>query len=114
MRREKAKTRFKDKDGNAIYVGDIVSVEEYPDEYVGGSLSYEGVIEERGGEIYCVYYDIGEEEALPLSMFPKRGRYVLTEEERYRYWKTAMLGGEPDERLYKRELYTKEYENETK
>ena len=99
------KTRFRDRDGNAIYVGDIVSVDESPDKYVGGALSYDGVIEERSGKIYCTYYDIGEEESFPLSMFPKRGRYVLNEQERYEYWKTAMLGGEPNEELYKRELY---------
>ena len=39
------KTRFKDKDGNYIYIGDVVLVEEYPDRYVGGSLDYEGIIE---------------------------------------------------------------------
>lgn len=99
------KTRFKDKNGEPIYTGDIVSVEQYPDKYVGGSYSYDGKIEERNGEIYAVYYDIGEEEALPLLMFPKRGRLVLDERERYEYWKTAFLGGEPPEELYKREIY---------
>lgn len=71
------KTRFKDKNGDIIYIGDIVYVEEYPDKYVGGSYAYEGKIEERGGRIYAVYYDIGQEEALPLSMFPKHGREIL-------------------------------------
>ena len=101
------KTRFKDKNGDFIYIGDIVSVEEYPDECVGGSYSYDGIIEERNGIIYAVYYDIGEEEALPLSMFPKRGRVILDEKGRYEYWKTAFLGGEPPEKLYKREIYAK-------
>ena len=100
-----AKTRFKDNNGDIICIGDIVSVEEYPDKYVGGSYSYDGIIEERDGTIYAVYYDIGEEEALPLSMFPKRGRLILNEKERHGYWKTAFLGGEPPEKLYKRELY---------
>lgn len=101
------KTRFKDKNGDCIYTGDIVSVEEYPDKYVGGSYSYDGIIEKRNGIIYAVYYDIGEEEALPLSMFPKRGRVILDEKRRYEYWKTAFLGGEPPDELYKREIYTK-------
>ena len=98
-------TRYKDSTGKRIAVGDIVLVEEYPDEYVGGSLSYEGVIEKREGTIYCTYYDIGEEEAMPLSFFPVRGRKILNEEESYRYWKTAFLGGEPPEELWKRDLY---------
>lgn len=101
------KTRFKDKNGDCIYTGDIVSVEEYPDKYVGGSYSYDGIIEKRNGIIYAVYYDIGVEETLPLSMFPKRGRLILDEKGRYEYWKTAFLGGEPPEELYKREIYTK-------
>lgn len=107
MGKRMMKTRFKDKNGEPIYAGDIVSVDEYPDKYVGGSYSYDGVIEERNGKIYAVYYDIGEEEALPLSMFPKNGREVLDERGRYEYWKTAFLGGEPPEELYKREIYAK-------
>ncbi len=101
------KTRFKDRNEEIIYTGDIVSVEQYPDKYVGSSYSYDGIIEERNGIIYAVYYDIGEEEALPLSMFPKNGRLILNEHERYEYWKTAFLGGEPPEELYKREIYSK-------
>lgn len=71
------KTRFKDKNGDTIHIGDIVYVEEYPDKYVGGSYAYDGKIEERNGRIYVVYYDIGDEEALPLFMFPKCGREII-------------------------------------
>lgn len=105
MQSDMRKTRFKNKDGNSIYIGDIVWVEECPDKYVEGSYEYEGVIEEHDGKIYCTYYDIGECEALPLSMFPKRGRKVLKEAERKEYWRVALLGGEPPEFLYKREHY---------
>lgn len=99
------KTRYTDRNNEPIYIGDIVFVEEYPDEYVGGSYSYEGVIEEHEGNIYCTYYDIGECEPLPLSMFPKKGRKVLTEAERKEYWRVSMLGAEPPEFLFKRDLY---------
>ena len=105
MERQKAKTRYKDKDGHVICLGDILSVEEFPDKFVGGSLSYEGVVEERDGTVCVTYYDIGEEQPLPLSKFPKRGRLLLTEEERKEYWKTAMLGLEPPDRWWKRSLY---------
>ena len=96
------KTRFKDKNNNPIYIGDIVYVEEYPDKYVGGSYAYEGVIEEREKTIYVTYYDIGEEEYIPLSCFPKKGREVLSAEKQYNYWKTQLLGADPPKHLYDR------------
>lgn len=100
------KTRYKDKNGEPIYLGDIVHVEEYPGKYVGGSLDYDGVIEKDfDGRIVVTYYDIGECESFPLSMFPVKGRDILTEDERRDYWSTMLLGGDPPEYLYKRELY---------
>ena len=73
------KTRFKDKNNKSIYLGDVVHVEEYPDEFVGGALDYEGVIEEENSKICAVYYDIGERQSTPLSAFPKREREVITQ-----------------------------------
>lgn len=99
------KTRFKDKDGHSIYVGDVIHVEEYPDKYVGGSYSYEGVVEIEDGRVVCTYYDLGECEALPLSFFKKAGRKLLTEEQQRLYWKTHFLGAEPPEIIWKRDLY---------
>jgi len=101
------KTRFKDKDGNYIYIGDVVSVKEYPDRYVGGSLDYEGLVEWDSyiKAVVVTYYDIGEEESTMLKHFPIQGRKLLNEEQRKAYWKSAMLGAEPPERLWKREKY---------
>lgn len=99
------KTRCKDKDGNVIKVGDILHVEEYPGEYVGGSLEFEGIVTLEGGRAVVTYFDIGEEESFPVSMFPREGRAILDEEERYSYWKSAHLGGEPPEGLWKEALY---------
>lgn len=96
------KTRFKDKNNNPIYIGDIVYVEEYPDKYVGGSYSYEGVIEEYDKTICVTYYDIGEEEAIPLSCFPKKGREILSAKKQYEYWKNQFLGADPPKHLYDR------------
>ena len=98
------KTRFKDCNGEQIYIGDIVSVDQYPDDYVGGSYSYDGIIAEVNGTVCAVYHDIGEEEAVPLSMFPRKGRRIFGEKERYNYWKTALLGGEPPADLIKRPI----------
>lgn len=102
------RTRCKDKDGNWIWEGDILSVEEYPDEYVGGALSLEGVVNIQNGRAYVTYIDIGEEESFPVSMFPIKGRQIATEEQRYRYWKEVHLGGEPDEKLWKADLYSQQ------
>ena len=99
------KTRCKDRNGEIIYAGDVVHVEEYPDKWVGGSLDFEGVVTVEDGKAYITYYDIGEEESYPLSMFPIAGREILTEEERHDYWRTAMLGGEPPEDWWRREFY---------
>lgn len=99
------KTRYKDSNGDRIRIGDIVWVREYPDKYVGGSLDYEGVVEEIDGTVCATYYDIGEEESTALSVFPVKGRTLLTEEEQRKYWKTRFLGEEPPEYLYKRDMY---------
>lgn len=106
------KTRFKDKNGDAIYIGDVVSVEEYPDKYVGGSLDYDGVVEwdDNAKSVVVTYYDIGEEESMPLSFFSVKGREILEERNRKAFWKSLMLGAEPPERLYKREQYYKQNE----
>ena len=95
-------TRYNDAAGEHICIGDIVHVEEYPGKYVGGALDFEGVVEERDGKFYAVYHDIGEEQAIPLSMFPVAGRRILNEAERKEYWRVALLGEDPPEYLYKR------------
>jgi len=99
------RTRCKDKNGEVIVDGDVVHVEEYPGKYVGGSLDFDGVVTKQKGKAIITWFDIGEEESYPLAMFPVNGREILSEDERYEYWKTAMLGGEPPEILYKREIY---------
>lgn len=99
------RTRCKDKNGEVIVCGDVVHVEQYPDKFVGGSLDFDGVVTKYKGKARITYFDIGEEEEFPLAMFPVNGREILSERERYEYWKTAMLGGEPPEILWKRELY---------
>ncbi|MCD7724916.1 MAG: hypothetical protein LUI12_05100 [Clostridiales bacterium] len=99
---QRKKTRYKDKNNQTICIGDVLHVEEYPDKYVGGSYDYDGVVEEDSDEhIVVTYYDIGEEESIPLSCFPKNGRELLTENQRYEYWRIAMLGAEPPEELWK-------------
>ena len=97
------KTKYKDKNGHYIYIGDGVVVQEYPDEYVGGSLDYEGVIEwnNESKTVVATYYDIGEEESTPLKCFPIKGRTLLTEQQRKSFWRLMLLGAEPAERLYK-------------
>lgn len=99
------KTRCKDRLGRTICVGDILHVEEYPGKYVGGSLDFEGVVTIEEGRACVTYLDIGEEESFPISMFPIEGRRIFNEKERYGYWKTMHLGGEPSERLWKEDLY---------
>ena len=104
------RTRCKDKNGNAIHVGDILHVEEYPDRYVGGSLDFEGLVTVENGRAMVTYYDIGEVASYPVSMFPIAGRHIWPEKWRYDYWKTAHLGGEPPEYLWKEELYREHFE----
>lgn len=104
------KTRCKDKNGNVIHVGDILHVEEYPDQYVGGSLDFEGVVTIENGRAVVTYYDIGEEESYPISMFPISGRHIWSEKWRHDYWKTAMLGEEPPEYLWKEDLYKQHFQ----
>jgi len=99
------RTRCKDKHGEVIIAGDVVHVEEYPGKWIGGSLDFEGVVTKYKGKAIITYFDIGEEESFPLTMFPVEGREILSEKERYEYWKTALLGGEPPAILWKRELY---------
>lgn len=103
------KTRCKDKNGKTICVGDILHVEEYPGEYVGGSLDFDGIVTVEEGRAYVTYLDIGEEESFPITMFPIEGRKIFDEEGRYRYWKTMHLGGEPKEYLWKEELYREHF-----
>ena len=104
------KTRCRDRNGRTICVGDILHVEEFPGRYVGGSLDFEGVVTIDGGKAYVTYLDIGEEESYPVSMFPVEGREILDETDRYRYWRTMHLGGEPPEYLWKSDLYQKHFE----
>ena len=99
------KTRLKDRNGKQIFVGDILTVTEYPDKYVGGSLDYTGVVEIRDGIAVCTYYDLGECEPERISRFPISGRVLATEEQRRLYWKTACLGGEPPDCYWKENLY---------
>lgn len=105
------KTRCKDKDGNVIKVGDILHVEEYPGEYVGGSLEFEGIVSLEDGRAVVTYIDIGEEESFPVSMFPREGRAILDEDERYSYWKSVYLGEKPPEGLWKESLYEEHFAN---
>lgn len=105
-------TRYKDSNGKRIYVGDLLSVcEDIHDNTSGGTLDYEGIVEIRDGVAVCTYYDIGEEYPEPISRFPIAGREVLGEEARHRYWKTAFLGEEPPEHLWKEELYKSHFAN---
>jgi hypothetical protein len=74
------KTRYKDKHGQKICVGDVIHVEEYPDKYVGGSYDFEGIVEQdNDGKIVVSYYDYSSypEEMVPLSRFPVNGREIL-------------------------------------
>ena len=100
------RTRCKDKNREWIWEGDVLSVEEYPGKYLGGSLSFEGVVTvEKDGKAYVTYHDIGEEESYKIERFPMKGRRILTDEESREYWRTACLGEEPPVFWWKKELY---------
>lgn len=101
------RTRLRDKDGKIICVGDILHVEEYPNKNIDGSLDYEGIVEMDGNKAVCAYYDIGVRESSNIAHFPKEGRRILNEAERYKYWKTQCLGNEPPIYYYKEDLYKK-------
>ena len=104
------RTHCKDKNGNYIYEGDILHVEEYPGKYVGGSLEFEGLVTIEDGRAMVTYSDIGESEGYPISMFPVSGRHIWPEKWRYDYWKTAHLGDELPEKLWKEELYRQTFD----
>lgn len=79
-------TRFKDCNGRLIYEWDVLSVEEYPDKFVGGSYDFIGVVEREIGwnnkEYWAVvYYDIGEREPVALSRFPIKGREIIKDKQ---------------------------------
>lgn len=99
------KTRLKDCTGSPIFVGDVLFVSEHPDKYVGGSIEFTGLVSVENGIAIVTYWDIGEEESFPISMFPVNGRKVLEEAGRYKFWRECMLGAEPDPKLYKQDLY---------
>lgn len=99
------RTRCKDKNHNPIWEGDILHVEEYPGEYVGGSLDFDGVVTIEDNRVMVTYLDIGEQESFPVSMFPLKGREIRGEKARYEFWKSLHLGGEPVKGLWKESLY---------
>lgn len=105
------KTEYIDRNGDSIYLGDIVHACEYPEgvehtfEEWAGSLDYTGVVEENDGRIVITWIDIGVSESTPITHFSKEGLRILTDEEARIYWQQLLLGGEPPECLYKKELY---------
>lgn len=64
------RTRCKDKNHNPIWEGDILHVEEYPGEYVGGSLDFDGVVTIEDNRVMVTYLDIGEQESFPCLHVP--------------------------------------------
>lgn len=83
------KTRYKDRNGNPIYEGDLVHVAQCdfdaPISVSGGELDYEGYVD----EVDHVLYEDGYGEH--LRCFPKRSREIISHA-----WERKAYGGEKE------------------